>query len=413
MKSQRYLESKKLSVVLFVFLFVLYAVVHMTKSMFSSAMATIVEEGVMTKSQTGLINAVFWLVYAVFQVFGGVAADRFSPYKLIMIGIGGAIFSNVVIYFNQSYPVMMAAWVFNAIAQFGLWPSVIKVISTQLAPSFRKSAVFWILFSTSVGLGFSMIVASFVKHWTDNFLFSAISLLIIGVLYTVLKVFLNPKMTGEPKTETTGQPANIEKAPMLPLMFSSGLICFLFVCLFRVSIDNGIKMMTPVMLMESYQNLPAAVSTRMSSLLIVFSAIGILLAGVVQRKITKNEAKAQIILYTVSILPLVAVCFVGNVSYLWILIALSCAVLMIHGASPFSQTYVALHFENYGRIGTVTGILNATASVGNILASYIFAKMAEMMPWRGITISWLAVIALCSVLCAVVLPRWTRFTQEK
>lgn len=40
---------------LFVFLFLMYAVVYMTKSMFSSAMAVIVEEGVMTKLQTGLI----------------------------------------------------------------------------------------------------------------------------------------------------------------------------------------------------------------------------------------------------------------------------------------------------------------------------------------------------------------------
>lgn len=92
----------------------------MTKNMFSSAMATIVEEGFMTKSQTGLINAVFWLVYAPFQVVGGFAADKYSPYKLIVIGLVGAMIANIVIYFNQSYPVMMGAWVFNAIVQFGL-----------------------------------------------------------------------------------------------------------------------------------------------------------------------------------------------------------------------------------------------------------------------------------------------------
>ena len=44
--------------------------------MFTSAMAIIVEEGSMTKSQTGLINAMFWLVYAPFQVVGGLAVDK-------------------------------------------------------------------------------------------------------------------------------------------------------------------------------------------------------------------------------------------------------------------------------------------------------------------------------------------------
>jgi len=81
MNKNKYLESKGLSILLFVFLFLLYAVVYMTKNMFSSAMAIIVEDGFMTKSQTGMINAVYWFVYALFQVFGGFAVDKYSPYR--------------------------------------------------------------------------------------------------------------------------------------------------------------------------------------------------------------------------------------------------------------------------------------------------------------------------------------------
>lgn len=413
MKTQKYLEDKFLSMFLFAFLFLLYAVVYMTKSMFSSAMAIIVEEGVMTKSQTGLINAAFWAVYALFQVFGGFAADKYSPFKLVIIGVTGAAISNLVIYFNQSYSVIMTAWIFNAIAQFGLWPGVFKIISTQLAPSLRRIAVFWMLFASSLGLGLSMLTASFVVNWKYNFFISAISLFIMGILYIILNFFMGKRMV-----ENEGVPCSavnnngFEKAPMLPLMFSSGLIVFLIVCFLRIAVDNGIKMMTPVMLMESYNGLPAAISTRISSVLIIFSAVGIILAGAMQRKITKNESKAQIIFYSVAIIPSVAVCFVGRIHYVWILIALSFVILMIQGAGPYSQTYIALHFENYGRIGTVSGILNATASVGNIFASYVFARMAELMPWGAIAVSWLAAIVFCVILCALVLPRWTRFTQH-
>lgn len=195
-------------------------------------------------------------------------------------------------------------------------------------------------------------------------------------------------------------------------MFSSGLIAFLVICLLRVAIDNGIKMMTPVMLMESYKNLPAAMSTRLSSILIVFLALGTFVAGFMKSKITKNEAKAQLILYAVSLLPLAVVCFVGGIHYVWILVALSVAIILIYGAGPFSQSFATLHFEKYGRIGTVSGILNATAIIGNVLASYLFAKMAELMPWSGVTASWLITIVACGVLCIVVLPRWTKFTQK-
>ena len=413
MEKQRYLKDERLSAVLFIFLFLLYAVVYMTKNMFTSAMAIIVEEGFMTKSQTGLINAIFWLVYAPFQVVGGFAVDKYSPYKLIMIGLAGAAVSNIIIYFNQSYYVMMSAWIFNAIIQFGVWPGVFKIVSTKIAPQMRKKAVFWLLFSTSVGLGFSMLIASFVTHWRHNFLVSVISLLLTIAAYAVLNRFLDKKMVEDESTpQKSSAKAEGKKEPMLPLMLSSGLIVFLIVCLLRVAIDNGIKMMTPVMLMESYESLPAAIATRMSSVLIIFSAIGIFVSGFMQRNITRNEAKAQIILYAISLLPLIIVCFLGYIHYIWILIALSVSIMLIHGAAPFSQSFVALHFENYGRIGTVSGILNATASVGNVLASYVFARMAEVMPWRGVTASWLITIVICGLLCMLVMPKWTKFTKK-
>jgi len=411
MKKQKYLESQNLSMLLFIFLFLLYAVVYMTKNMFSSAMAIIVEAGVMTKSQTGMINAVYWFVYALFQVFGGFAVDKYSPYKLIMIGLAGAAVSNIIIYFNQSYFVMMAAWTFNAVIQFGVWPGVFKIVSTKIAPSMRGTAVFWLLFSTSVGLGLSMLVASFVNHWKQNFLISVIALLVMMVFYAIVEHFLDKHMVEEDiPSDESSKKTNVDKAPMLPLIFSSGLIVFLIVCLLRVAIDNGIKMMTPVMLMESYSTLPAALSTRLSSILIIFSAAGTFIAGGMRNKITTSEPKAQIILYSASIVPLILVCFVGHIHYIWILLALSLAIMLIHGAAPFSQSFAALHFEKHGRIGTVSGILNATASIGNVFASYIFAKMAELMPWQEVAASWLAVIIVCTVLCIAVLPKWTKFT---
>lgn len=389
----------------------MYAVVYMTKNVFSSAMATIVEEGFMTKSQTGLINAVFWFVYAPFQILGGFAADKYSPYKLVLIGLSGGLISNIIIYLNQSYPVIMAAWSFNALAQFGLWPGVFKVVSTQTAPRVRGGAVFWLLFSTSVGLGMSMLAAYFVKYWQQNFIVSIVILFVTIVSFIILYSYLEKKMVVKESDEIRSE-KETKKSPMKPLILSSGLIVFLIVCLLRVAIDNGIKMMTPVMIMESYENIPAAIATRMSTVLVIFSAIGILIAGFMKSNITGNEPKAQIILMGISVPVLLLVCFVGKIHYLWVLAALSIAVALIHGAAPFGQSYVALRFEKYGRIGTVSGILNATASVGNILASYVFAKMAELMPWRMVTASWLLVILVCILFCSAVLKKWTRFIKS-
>ena len=58
------IDSRNVSRSYFWLIWGIYAMVYMTKNCFSAAMASLVFEGVMTKSQVGLITAVFYGVYA-------------------------------------------------------------------------------------------------------------------------------------------------------------------------------------------------------------------------------------------------------------------------------------------------------------------------------------------------------------
>ncbi len=410
----RHLESKTLSVVLFVIIFVMYSVVYMTKNMFSSAMATIVEEGIMTKSQTGLISGVFWLVYGIFQVFGGFAADKYSPAKLIAIGITGAIISNIIIYLYPTYPVIMGAWIFNAIIQFGLWPGIFKIVSTELKESFRSTGMFWILFSTSVGLALSMLVASFVTSWLDNFMVSIISLTASLVLWIVGYGLISRKMVSEGilKRHTSKLEHPTETADMKFVILKTGLLAIIIVSFLRTMVDNGIKMMTPVMLMESYTSIPAAIATRLSVILVVFSAIGVFITGLVRKWITTNEVKGTLGLLAISIPALILCYFVGKVHYMAILAGLSIAVAFVHSTSPMMGSFSAMRFNTYGRGGTVSGIINATASIGNVVASYAFAKIAEFAPWNIVVLIWIGGMAISVLLCVSILSVWTKFINK-
>ncbi len=88
--NKMHINDHKTSFRLFIYVWLMYAVVYMTKNCFSDAMASIVSEGIMTKSQTGLITALFYLAYAPLQIVGGRLADRWRPDMLIVIGLLGA-----------------------------------------------------------------------------------------------------------------------------------------------------------------------------------------------------------------------------------------------------------------------------------------------------------------------------------
>ena len=44
------------------------------------------------------------------------------------------------------------------------------------------------------GLGMSMLIASFVTHWQNNFLISAVRLLLSIVIYAILNQFMDKRM---------------------------------------------------------------------------------------------------------------------------------------------------------------------------------------------------------------------------
>lgn len=160
----------------------MYALVYMTKNCFNGALAAIVEDGVLTKSQTGLITALFYIVYTPLQIVGGIVVDKFSPELMIKIGLVGGAVANAVIFFNHNYYVMLIAWTLNAVVQFALWPATYKIISSQLCRSDRTYMIFLITLATSLGLVFSYAVAAILPSWEYNFVFSAIVLLVLAIV---------------------------------------------------------------------------------------------------------------------------------------------------------------------------------------------------------------------------------------
>ena len=187
------LQDKRKSLCMFALIFIVYSLIYMTKNCYSAAMAAIVSEGIMTKSETGLIAAAFYLVYAPFQIVGGIAADRYSPYKLLLYGTLGAGVCNLLVYFfSENYTAMLIIWSLNAIIQFGIWPAVFKIITSQIKDSHRTRCVFYISFSSTLGLVLSYVCAAIITDWKVNFLLSAIILfLCVIVVFFVYQEYLS------------------------------------------------------------------------------------------------------------------------------------------------------------------------------------------------------------------------------
>lgn len=411
MKRKHLIDHRK-SLYLFLLVFVAYALIYMTKNCYSAAMASIVDAGVMTKSQTGLIAAAFYLVYAPFQIVGGIAADKYSPSKLIIIGMLGAGVCNLLVYLVEGYVAMIIIWSLNAVLQFGIWPSIFKIVVAELAPEDRMRGIFFINFSSSFGLLLSYGIAIFISEWKLNFLVSAITLFLLTAVFFAVYKYLSRYMVAD--TETLGaktkSTASISGKELFALLFKAGIPLMLIVGMAQSMINLGVKALAPTMLMESYEAVSPALANALNIILVVASPVGLCVSRL---SFFKKFSEPLVIscFFAVMLVPLFVITFIGKLPVGIIVVALAFLMITTSGTSIFFS-YIYKKFEKYGSVATLSGLFNCMSSLGIVLANYVFARIADSFGWEITTVCWLVFIAAAFLLMLISVPIWHRFEKK-
>ncbi len=412
--NRSYFVDKSVGVIIIACLFLSFAFISLTKNCFSSAMVFIVEEGVLTKSQTGVITSSFYVIYGILQIVGGLLADRWHPERLITIGFIGAGIANVVIYLNQSYGVMLAAWTFNALTQFPVWPSIFKIISSMVNPSVRKPAMFLMTFATSTGLVFGYILAAFVSRWQMNFLVSAIGLFSIALLWSLVWAFAVNKsemVLNEHEAPTVPHHDEHPDFKIFPALIKSGVIYVIFFNLIANVFVIGVKSFVPSIIRESYDNVSSSFATIISIIVLVTGALGSVFAKFWYPRPFKNEVKIFATAFSLALIPCGVVLFVGKINY-WIIISAMALLMVVIASSNLYYSYISSYFGRWGKSGTLSGITNFAASFGVVFANFVLTRIADGFGWTITLIVCFCLLALGVVLALIAAPKWEKFKKD-
>lgn len=409
----KYIENHRKSICLFLLVFISYALIYMTKNCYSAAMTAIVAEGIMTKSQTGFIAAMFYLVYAPFQIIGGIVADKYAPHKLILIGVVGAGISNLLVYFfSTNYIAMTIIWSFNAAIQFGIWPAIFRITATELSVDHRNRGVFFLSFSSTTGLLLSYILAAIITRWEYNFLVSAIVLFLIAVVFFLVYNHVRKDMTViEPSVISRESTEDTKKQySTLRIILISGLPLIFIIYTVQNVINLGLKALAPVMFMESYANVSPALANIFNTLLIVSAPLGMFVSRA--RVLHRLNLLQKISIFFAAALPFLTILtFVGKINLFSLIISLV-LLMIIMGALVVFFSFVSKAFEKFGCVATVSGLMNCMASLGIVIANYVFAKLADNFGWGFTTKCILIISVVTLVLSIITIPVWKHFTSK-
>ena len=405
-------EDRRRSRIFYLFLWLLYSFVFLTKNCFNGALSNIVTEGLMTKSQTGLITGLFYLVYAPGQIIGGFVSDKVSPEKLIRIGLLGAAVSNAIIFFNQNYYVMMGAWIFNGIIQFGLWPSVFKIVSSQLVRSDRKQMIMLISFASTGGLVMSYLLAALVSDWRYNFAVSAVMLVFFAISLHWMSRWVAPCLHRDAPAKIQpdlNHPGTSQST--MRVFASSGFFFVLAGTLLSIVVTQSCSSLAPVMLVESYEYISPALGNLLNIILLLSGIGGTLAANAFIVRRVRNHLHAVGLILLICV-PICALCtMVGNIPVAS-MVALMCMISCSNNITALLRSNYNATFVRYGKNGAAAGIINGVTSISFMLAAYAVPRLQEAFGWNLALWCWPALMLISAPLFLIAGKLFSNFSRQ-
>ena len=129
----------------------IYMVSYLTRVNFGAIISEMERATGVGKNMLSLSLTGSFVTYAAGQVISGILVDRFSPKKMISVGLLLTTGMNFLIPLCNSPYLMLVVWCINGFAQSMMWPPIVKMMTGLFdGEEYRKAAAI-VSWGSSVG----------------------------------------------------------------------------------------------------------------------------------------------------------------------------------------------------------------------------------------------------------------------
>ena len=401
------ITAKSRSTLYFCFLCCLvYFTSYLTRIDYAAVLVEIIADLNITKSAASIAVTGSFITYGLGQLVSGYLGDKISPRILIAAGLCCTSATNILMSVLPNITVMTIFWCFNGFFQAMLWPPLVRIMAENLDEATYANASVSVSAAASVATIAVYLLSPLViilSGWKLVFLICGSA----GFI-TVLLWLTGTRSISSGKAKPAGNtPAG---AVSVSVLARSGIFIIMTGIILQGILRDGISTWMPTYISEVF-DLGTSVSILTAVILPVFSIMSVSVGSSLQKKIG-NEVKTAAILYGVSAVS--ALLIIPVFSSSMIISALMMAVITgaMHGVNLMLISRLPVHFRKYGKVSTISGVLNACTYVGSALSTYGFAHLSEAFGWYFIIISWAVIAGLGTAVCAVCIRRWEKFRAE-
>ncbi len=333
---------------------------------------------------SALAGATLW-TYALGQLVNGWLGNHLDTRRMVLFGIVGSTFVNLLFATSSSLPVMVALWLINGFLQSMGWGPILRTLSVTLEPTQRQriagafgasyvvgNAVTWVLTALLLSTG----------QWRLTFVIPPLLMLAIGIAWYILSVPAAP--SAESRVSF--------KLSMLKTL-SGELWPVLITALVGGALLNGALIYAPTFIAQTLPLDQAALTA------IIFPIFGLLgtawLSARILERVGGNALRSLIILLMLAAVTR-ALALILPASTLAALILLAGMGITSYALTNILLTAIPLTTRSQFGTSVVAGLMDATHSIGGAMGS----TMVGLLLARG---SWSLVFAMWTVLPLIAL----------
>lgn len=380
-----------------------YFISYITRINYAASLAEIIADLQITKQLASLAVTGSFITYGVGQILSGVIGDKFKPHKVILFGLLGTGAVNISMTFLPNIYLMNAFWCLNGFFQALMWPPLVR-----LAAEFFKGDEYTKLIARVSQASYAATIAVYtvvplvitVSHWKAVFGICGCAGLAFALVWA--KSTNGLEYSGAKAADT----AEKTKLPIKQLI-SVGIIPIMLAIILQGFLRDGITTWMPTYISEVF-DLGPSVSILSTAILPIFSILSVSVVTKIGNKIA-NELKSSFVFFiTALVCNGILIAFFSKAAVLDVL-TMAIITSCMHGVNIMLIGNVPYHFSRFGKVSTVSGVLNSATYIGSAVSTYAFAVISDKFGWSFTVVIWAAVCALGAVMCLTCIKKWKNF----
>ena len=388
-----------------------YFTSYLTRKCYEASILSICDDTGLARTAAGLGGTALVALYGSGQFVTGWMADRLDPRRIVLAALLLTAACNAAMPFAVATGVVpiIAINVLNGFAQAMFWPPLVKIFVTSLPKKRFNGAVFAVNAAANVAIIAVFALVAWCVHfagWRLSFWLVAGIALAMAVSWGIFSCRDAEAQRGDGQLST-----NINKDIVNPVKKASlhwrGAVWLLPIALAIVckgAMRDGIEAWAPSIVSDLY-GLSASSSTASVALLTIFAVASMAGARALRRALG-DEVRAALALFAIGLGCATALLASGGATIWTGLPILALLSATMHGANLMLIGELPGRFASTGRVGTISGALNACVYVGAAISIYGFAALREHFAgWRPVFGLWAALLLLAVALCVVALHR--------